>query len=186
MPRLRPATIEDADEIAAIYRPWVEQTAVSFELEPPDAEEMARRIGEVTATHPWLACEEEGRLVGYAYARAFAARPAYRWSVETTVYVDVERRGRGVGRMLYMALLELAECWGFANAFAGIARPNPASEALHLSVGFTQVGVFPRAGHKFGAWHDVGWWHRPLSRVEPLRPPAPPSDDLVASVLISP
>jgi phosphinothricin acetyltransferase len=146
---------------------------------------MARRIEEVVSGFPWLVAEEGDVVVGYAYAAALRDRPAYRWSVETTVYIDGGHRGRGVGRILYTALIDVATMWGFANAFAGIALPNPASESLHRSVGFSQVGVFPRAGHKLGEWHDVGWWHRPLSAAHPPVPPAPPPDEMVARALSS-
>jgi phosphinothricin acetyltransferase len=181
--RIRPASVDDASGLAAIYDPIVSDSAVSFELRPPGPSEMARRIEDVTATHPWLVAEDGSTILGYAYARKFAERPAYRWSVETTVYVDQGQRGRGVGRTLYASLLELATLWGFANAFAGIALPNPASESLHRSVGYSLIGVFPRAGHKMGQWHDVAWWHRPLSDADPPRPPAPPPDELVAALL---
>jgi len=183
VPRIRPATVDDAPRLAAIYDPIVRGTAVSFELEPPGPMEMARRIDEVMDTHPWLVSEDGATILGYAYARKFAERPAYRWSVETTVYVGDGHRGRGVGHALYATLLELAEKWGFANAYAGIALPNPASESLHLSVGFTPIGVFPRAGHKLGEWHDVAWWHRSLSDADPPQLPAPPPEDVVAALL---
>jgi phosphinothricin acetyltransferase len=88
-----------------------------------------------------------------------------------------------VGRALYATLLELAEMWGFANAYAGTALPNPASESLHRAVGFSLIGVFPRAGRKMGEWHDVAWWHRPLSDADPPRPPAPPPEDVVTALL---
>ncbi|MGH8952268.1 MAG: arsinothricin resistance N-acetyltransferase ArsN1 family B [Acidimicrobiia bacterium] len=183
MPRIRPVTPDDAARIAAIYEPVVRDTAVSFELEPPSPEEMGRRIETVTPGHPWLVSEEEGNVVAYAYATAFRQRPAYRWSAETTVYVDGDHQGQGVGRHLYGALIEVATLWGFANAYAGIALPNPASESLHASIGFTPVGVFPRAGHKFGRWHDVGWWHRPLSPTEPPRSPTTPPAHQVQALL---
>ncbi|HSJ83961.1 MAG TPA: GNAT family N-acetyltransferase [Acidimicrobiia bacterium] len=183
MPRIRPATVDDAPRLAAIYDPVVRGTAVSFELEPPGPVEMARRIEKVVSGFPWLVAEEGGVVVGYSYAAAFADRPAYRWSVETTVYIDGGHRGRGVGRDLYATLLELAEMWGFANAYAGTALPNPASESLHRSVGFSLIGVFPRAGHKMGEWHDVAWWHRPLSDADPPRPPAPPPESVVTALL---
>ena len=183
MPRIRRATVDDAFRLAAIYEPVVRNTAVSFELAPPGPAEMARRIETVVSGFPWLVAEEGGVVVGYAYAAAFRDRPAYQWSVETTVYIDGEHRGRGVGRALYATLLELAGMWGFANAYAGTALPNPASESLHRSVGFSLIGVFPRAGHKMGEWHDVAWWHRPLSDADPPHPPASPPERLVAALL---
>jgi phosphinothricin acetyltransferase len=176
MPGIRYVTTEDAARLAAIYNPLVRETAVSFELEPVSPAEMARRVESVARTHPWIVIEEEidGPILGYAYAAPHRDRPAYRWSVETTVYVDAGHRGQGLGKTLYTALLDLATSWGYATALAGIALPNPASVALHASVGFTQVGVFPRAGFKFDEWHDVGWWYRPLSNLSPPRTTASP------------
>lgn len=185
MPRLRPATVDDAPALAAIYTPIVRETAISFELEPPGPVEMASRIETVGSGFPWLVAEEGDVVIGYAYAAALKDRPAYRWSVETTIYIDRGHQGRGVGRRLYSALIEVATLWGFANAFAAIALPNPASESLHRSVGFSPVGVLPRAGHKMGEWHDVGWWHRPLSPAHPPVAPAPPPPEMVAGALAS-
>jgi phosphinothricin acetyltransferase len=162
---VRPATPEDAGAIHDIYRPIVEETAISFELESPSVEEMRGRISRLTASHPWLVLEIDGEVRGYAYASPFRDRPAYRWSVETTIYLSEENRGRGMGKVLYISLLDRVTDAGFANAYAGVALPNPGSEALHLSVGFRPIGVFPRAGFKLGEWHDVGWWHRPLADI---------------------
>jgi phosphinothricin acetyltransferase len=169
-------TPEDVVAIHDIYRPIVEETAISFELEPPSVEEMRGRIAGITATHPWLVLEIDGEVGGYAYASPFRDRPAYRWSVETTIYLSDEIRGRGMGKVLYTSLLDRVTDAGFANAYAGVALPNPGSEALHLSVGFRPIGVFPRAGFKLGEWHDVGWWHRPLHQdLAPEDPLPPPS-----------
>lgn len=178
--------MDDADRIAAIYERVVRETAVSFELHPPGPAEMVERIQTVTAGHPWLVSEQAGVVLAYAYATAFRGRAAYRWSVETTVYVHEEHWGHGVGREVYRGLLDLCTLWGFANAFAGIALPNPSSEALHASLGFTQVGIFPRAGHKMGEWHDVAWWHRPLASTDPLREPKPPPENQVRALLLAP
>jgi phosphinothricin acetyltransferase len=156
MTRIRPVSVDDATQIAAIYEPMVRQTAVSFELEPPTPDEMARRIESVSADHPWIVMEDEGALVGYAYATDFRQRPAYRWSTETTIYLDGDRQGRGLGKILYNALLEVAILWGYANALAGIALPNPASEApsrrsrvstdLRLPQSRVQDGAMARCG----------------------------------------
>jgi phosphinothricin acetyltransferase len=159
---VRPVTPDDAGAIHDIYRPIVQETAISFELEPPSVEELRSRIAVITATHPWLVLEIDRDVGGYAYATKFRDRPAYRWSVETTIYLSPDLRGQGLGKVLYTALIDRVADGGFANAYAGVALPNPGSEALHLSVGFQPIGVFPRAGFKLGQWHDVGWWHRPL------------------------
>lgn len=169
---IRPAELGDAAAIAAIYRPYVETTAVSFEEIPPSAEEMAERIAKTIATHPWLVAVVDGEVRGYAYAGFHRARPAYRWSAEVTVYLHEDFQGRGIGRALYEALfLELSER-GFVRAFAGIALPNPGSVALHESMGFAPIGIFPGIGYKMGRWHDVAWYWRALRDTEeaPIEP----------------
>jgi phosphinothricin acetyltransferase len=172
-PTIRPATEQDAASILAIYAPLVRETVVSFEVEPPTLKEMRRRIGETLISFPWLVCERESAVLGYAYATRHRARAAYQWSVDVSVYVDPRARRAGVGRALYRSLLAVLELQGFYNAYAAIALPNPASVALHGAVGFQPVGVYRAVGYKLGAWHDVGWWHRPLRA--PSVPPAPPA-----------
>jgi|SRR5688572_8119247 len=160
---IRMATADDAAAIAEIYRPIVESTAISFETVAPDAGEMRQRIQEVLHAHPWLVCEHEGAVAGYAYASKHRARAAYQWSVDTSVYVDESFRRRGIGHGLYLSLFAVLAAQGYANAFAGITLPGRPSVALHERVGFTAVGVYRRAGYKSGAWHDVGWWQRQLN-----------------------
>jgi phosphinothricin acetyltransferase len=173
---LEVAGAHHAGDIAAIYAPIVSSTAISFETESPSLEEMARRIEVTLAHYPWLVALVEGKVAGYAYAHAFALRQAYAWSAETSVYVDSEFRGMGIGRTLYDELLETLRRQGYCRAFAGIALPNAASVALHEATGFTQVGVYRRVGWKMGAWHDVGWWEldlrldgEPPGRLIPFR-----------------
>ena len=166
MAEIRFADESDAAAVAAIYRPIVESTAISFETAPPDREEMARRIVETIRDHPWLVCELRGRVAGYAYATKHRVRSAYRWSVDTSVYVDSSFRQGGVGRGLYGSLFAILSAQGYVNAFAGIALPNAASVGLHEAVGFTKIGVYQRVGYKFGEWHDVGWWQLELRAHE--------------------
>ena len=158
MVRIRLADHADAEAIAAIYAPVVEKTAVSFETVAPGPEEMLRRIVETTRLYPWLVCEAGGRMLGYAYATQHRIRAAYRWSVDTSVYIDAGHHRRGVGRGLYASLLEVLKAQRFFNAYAGITLPNAASVGLHEAVGFRKLGVYERVGYKLGAWHDVGWW----------------------------
>ena len=148
MTGVRPVTLADAGGISEIYDPIVRDTAISFELVPPGPEVIRDRIER--ATHPWLVLEVDGEVAGYAYSGPFKDRPAYRWSVETGIYLRPELRGKGMGKLLYTTLIEHLIGAGFANAYAGVARPNPGSEALHVSVGFRPIGVFPRAGFKLG------------------------------------
>jgi phosphinothricin acetyltransferase len=172
---LRDATAADAPACARIYRPYVLDTAISFELEPPTEAEVAARIEAAVATHAWLVLEEDGEVVGYAYGGPFKARPAYRWSCEVSVYLDPKWHGTGGGRLLYSALLERLTERGYRMAAAGIAQPNEASNRLHASFGFEPVGTYRRVGWKNGAWHDVAWVQRFLGEphVGPEPPPEP-------------
>lgn len=165
--RIRDATAADAEVLLAIYRPFVADTTVSFELEPPSVDEFAQRILSAQSKWAWLVAERDGRIAGYAYASSFRARAAYRWSVEVSAYTDPAFRAQGVGRALYERLIAILVDKGYCTAYAGITLPNEASVAFHQSLGFTAVGVFRRAGRKFGAWHDVSWWQRPLQDDPP-------------------
>ena len=164
--QIRLAQDSDVEAIAAIYRPIVEATAISFETLPPDREEMARRVGETLRSYPWLVCDLGGQVAGYAYAARHRVRAAYQWSVDTSVYVEQTYRRCGVGRGLYLSLFGILATQGYFNAYAGIALPNPGSIALHESLGLEKVGVYRRVGYKLGAWHDVGWWQLILQEHE--------------------
>jgi L-amino acid N-acyltransferase YncA len=160
---IRHVTPDDAAALAEIYRPIVENTTISFELEPPTAAEMRSRIGKLTPRYPWLVAENGSRVTGYAYASPHRTRAAYARSVDVSVYVADTARGKGVGRGLYGALFtQLARTSAFHRAFAGIALPNEPSIALHRSFDFELVGVYREVGHKFGRWIDVAWWQRAL------------------------
>lgn len=163
----------DAPAVASIYRPAVESSMATFEERAPDATEMARRIGGTLARTPWLVAVADGaRIVGYAYAGLHGQRAGYRWSVDISADVDPDRRGQGVGRRLYGVLLPMLERQGFVNVYAGIALPNPASVALHESIGMRRIGVYERVGYKLGAWLDVAWYG--MSIADPASPPAEP------------
>jgi L-amino acid N-acyltransferase YncA len=154
----------DAQACAAIYAPFVRDTAISLEEEPPDAAEMAARISHTEALYPWLVLERDGVVAGFAYASQHRARIAYRWSTDVTVYVDPTRHRRGLGRRLYDALLPLLRAQGLRTACAGITLPNDASVGLHEAMGFTSIGVYRHIGFKHGAWRDVGWWQLDLGQ----------------------
>ena len=162
----------DADAVATIYRPAVESSIASFEEVAPDAAEMAGRIRQTLTHTPWLVAEAEDSVVGYAYARLHRERAGYRWSVDVSAYVRADWHGRRVGRTLYNALLPTLLKQGFVNVYAGIALPNPASVALHESIGMRRIGVYERVGFKFGAWHDVAWFGMRIA--DPAGRPADP------------
>jgi L-amino acid N-acyltransferase YncA len=163
---IRPARPSDGAAFAAIYAPFVTNSTISFEETAPDAREMRARILAVTRTYPWLAAERFGEVVGYAYAHKHRERAAYRWSVETSIYMRQDARGMGFGTALYRRLFEILTENGYARAFAGITMPNDASVALHQSCGFTAVGTFHRVGYKDGRWHDVSWWERQVAATD--------------------
>ena len=170
---IRFATPADAAQVQAIYAPFVRDTPVSFELDPPDEAGMRARIVKTLATHPWIVLERGGEVAGYAYSSAHRERLGYQWSVDVSCYVSEEHRRRGIGQRLYRALFRVLRAQGFFNAYAGIALPNAASVALHESVGFVPVGIYRGVGFKLGRWHDVGWWSL---RLQELREsPAPPT-----------
>ncbi len=171
-PTIRPAVAGDAAAVRDIYAPIVADTTISFESEPPDVATMAGRIATASAHHAWLVAERGGQVAGYAYGGPHRARHAYRFSTEVSVYVHADHRGAGVGLALYRALFEALTARGYWHAYAGITQPNAPSAALHAAAGFERIGRFPRVGYKFGAWHDVDWWYRPLQEDHPEGDPA--------------
>ena len=171
---IRPATPEDAAAIAAIYKPYVERGTVSFELKAPGEAVMRQRMTASDGKFPWLVVTEGkgGAVVGYAYASSFRDRPAYRYTIETSVYLAVGTQGRGNGRQLYDALIDTVRAQGFTHAIGVIALPNDHSIRLHESVGFKRTGVLREVGYKEGRWIDVGYWQCELNdaSLPPMEP----------------
>jgi phosphinothricin acetyltransferase len=170
-PTIRLATPDDAEQVQAIYAPYC-YTPISFELEPPNVEEMRGRLEKVLGQYPWVLCEDGSEVLGYAYATQHRERAAYRWSVDTAVYVRQGQQRRGVGRALYTSLLAVLPLQGYVNAYAGVTLPNPASVGLHEAMGFEPVGVYQQVGFKCGTWHDVAWFQRPVG-TRPTEPSPP-------------
>jgi L-amino acid N-acyltransferase YncA len=169
---IRLASVHDAAAIGAIYGPFCEETAVSFETVAPTSEEIAERINRTTTWFPWLVLDHDSVIAGYAYASRHRDRTAYQWAVDVTVYVSDGYRRRGVGRALYTTLFVLLRELGYFNAYAGIALPNPGSVALHEVLGFTRIGVYRGVGYKLGRWRDVAWYELGLQprRSDPHAP----------------
>ncbi|HEY6398201.1 MAG TPA: arsinothricin resistance N-acetyltransferase ArsN1 family B [Solirubrobacteraceae bacterium] len=163
----------DAASCAAIYGPYVSDTVISLEEQPPDEHELRRRMQSITRFDPWLVAVSDGALTGYAYASAHRERSAYRWAVDVTAYVDRENRRRGTGRALYCELLKLLRQQGFHVACAGVTLPNQASVGFHEAFGFVPVGIYNRVAWKMGAWWDVGWWQLELAEPTDGKPPDP-------------
>ena len=169
MIEIRRARPDDADFIAATYRPFVENHWASFETEVPSPTIMAERLLKARDQYPWLIAEDSAPWA-YAYASPHRSRAAYQTSVDTTIYCAADARGKGVGKMLYRRLLETLTAQNYVMAFGGIAMPNDASVGLHQAVGFELIGTYPNVGHKHGAWRDTTWWSKRLA--DPVEPPA--------------
>lgn len=169
---IRLATEQDAAQTRAIYAPIVNNTSFSFEIATPSVSDMRQRITKTLERMPWLSCEVEGAVVGYAYANPHRVRAAYQWSVEVSVYVQEQYRQKRVARALYTSLFAILQLQGFYNAYAGITLPNDGGVRLHESLGFESVGVYRAVAYKLGAWHDVGWWQKTL-QPHPTEPKAP-------------
>ena len=172
MANIRLATIGDGAALAAIYAPYCEGSAVSFEQVAPAPHEMAQRIAAVTLQRPWIVLEDHGTVIGYAYATAHNDRWAYRWSVNTAIYVSQTHHRRGAGRALYTTLFELLRLLGYYTAVAGITLPNAASVGMHETMGFELVGVYRDIGYKLGAWRHVAWYQASLQPL-PAEPQEP-------------
>jgi L-amino acid N-acyltransferase YncA len=159
---VRDAGAADAPACAAIYAPYVHDTATTFEVDAPSEAQMAQRIVAAQQTHAWLVVGDAGAVIGYAYGTTFKARAAYRFSCEVSVYLEIGRRRTGAGRALYEALFARLAERGFRTVVAGMTLPNDASVGLHAALGFETVGTYRRIGWKHGTWHDVAWMQRAL------------------------
>lgn len=182
MKTFRFATAQDAQAILDIYRPYVEQTAITFECTLPTLEEFARRIEGIIEEYPYIVCEENGQIIGYAYAHRQMEREAYGWNAELSVYVNKNHLRCGIGKALYGCLLQILPLQGVTNVYGGVTLPNPNSEKLHESFGFQRLGVYHSTGYKCGEWHDVVWFEKqigpysskpqafcPIKRIDPLK-----------------
>lgn len=152
------ATPEDAERICGIYNYYILNTPISFEEEPVSVDEMRQRIETVTKEYPWLIHEDNGEIIGYAYASRWKTRSAYRFSVESTVYVKHGITGKGIGSGLYAQLLNELKSRSVHAVVGGIALPNEKSQALHEKFGFKKVAHFSKIGYKFDQWIDIGYW----------------------------
>lgn len=161
--KIRTAKVEDAEALLEIYAPYVRNTAITFEYEVPEAEEFAERIRRTLKKYPYFVAEEDGVLLGYAYASAFKERSAYDWSVETSIYVAQHVHGKGIGSMLYDALEEALRQQNIINVNACIAYPNPGSIGFHEKYGYRTVAHFTKCGFKLGQWWDMIWMEKMLS-----------------------
>jgi len=164
---IRAARPEDAAALLGIYAPYVEKTAITFEYEVPTEEEFRQRIATISRGYPYLIAEEDGHVVGYAYASAFKERAAYQWAVETSIYVEEQAKRKGIGRQLHDALEEALKARGILNMNACISYIEPEDEYLtldsvrfHERMGYQEVAHFHLCGRKFGRWYDMVWMEK--------------------------
>lgn len=155
---IRQATPEDAEAILNIYAGYIRNTVITFEVEVPTIEEFQKRMEQIQTQFPWLVCEIDGVVAGYAYGSKHAQRAAYRWSADLSVYIDEKYHRRHIAAALYAALYTMLRAQGYYTVYAGISTPNPKSEAFHLAQGFTVVGIYPNVGYKLGTWCTLTWY----------------------------
>ena len=149
---------EDAAGILEIYAPYISNTSFTFEMEVPTVEEFADRIRTYLINWPWLVCEIDGKIAGYAYATKYRERTAYQWCVESSVYIHDDFQRSGIARALYTALFDILKQQGFNTVYAVINLPNEKSISLHERLGFHHFATYEKAGYKLGKWKNVGWW----------------------------
>ena len=172
MTSIRPVTPADAKGILIIYAPYIESTSFTFETEVPSVEEFAERIRTYLINWPWLVCEVDGMIAGYAYATKYRERTAYQWCTESSIYIHDDYQKMGIAKALYDALFCILKKQGFRNVYAVINLPNERSVAFHESCGFEYFATYEKVGYKLGKWKNVGWWK--LSINEYPDEPAPP------------
>ncbi len=169
---IRLATLEDAEDILAIYKPFVTDTVVTFEEIVPSVDEFRERMAFILKECPYLVCVVDGRIIGYAYASPYRSRASYRWNREVTIYIHPDGQRKNIGTALYYALIEILKKQNFANLLAVVTLPNEGSAGLHERVGFTSCAVFNQVGYKMNQWHKVGWWE--LALMSPTEEPKEP------------
>ncbi len=172
MSSIRIATTDDSESILKIYGPYIENTSYTFETEVPSIDSFKERIISCLQNWPWLVCEIDGGIAGYAYGARHRERAAYQWSLESSVYIHDDYQRRGVARALYTALINILRLQGFRNLYAGINLPNDKSVSFHEKLGFEYFATYKNVGYKLGRWKNVGWWQLQLNEysMEPEPP----------------
>ncbi len=169
---IRVATANDSESILKIYAPYIENTSYTFETEVPTIDSFKERISSYMQNWPWLVCEIDGVVAGYAYGAKHRERVAYQWGVESSVYIHDDYQRAGVGRALYTALIDILRLQGFRNLYAVINLPNEKSVSFHENLGFEYFATYKNVGYKLGRWKNVGWWQLQLNEYS--TDPEPP------------
>lgn len=164
--KIRTATVEDAKGILAVYAPYILNTTITYEYKIPTIEEFQERIRKITKVYPYLVCEVEGEIVGYAYASRHMERAAFRWGAEISIYVKQEYHGSGIAGKLYVQIIDTLYKQGVYKVYALIDSPNEKSEAFHIKRGFKEIGCLPRTAYKLGRWCDMKYYEKELRKCE--------------------
>lgn len=164
---IRVATVRDVPAILAIYRPYIEQTAITFEYDVPSEDEFRARFLSVSAVGPWLVWEEQGEILGYAYGAPAFERKAYAWCADLSIYLKPSAFGRGIGRALYEKTEALLQAQGYRVLYALVTSANQPSVAFHKALGYRETANFPHCGYKLGKWHGVMWLEKDVGEDTP-------------------
>lgn len=156
--KIRLANEADSASILDIYTPFITNTVITFENEVPTVAEFDKRIVSIQKKYPWLVCEVNKKIIGYAYASQFNERAAYDWAVDSSIYISPQYHRKKIGKALYFSLFKLLKLQGYYNVYAGVTLPNIKSESLHESLGFKTIGIYKNVGYKFDNWYDVKWF----------------------------
>lgn len=159
----RRATEEDVVSILAIYAPYVTDSAITFEYDVPSEEEFRQRIRTISAEYPYFVCESDGLILGYAYAHRHMERAAYQWNAEISIYIRQGFTGKGLGKTMCQALIDLLRLQGIRNVFSCVTIPNERSAHLHHSMEFSTEGIFQNAGYKCGKWQTIAWFRKNIA-----------------------
>jgi L-amino acid N-acyltransferase YncA len=172
MTNIRLAKTDDAEGILAIYAPYISNTSFTFETEVPSKTDFQKRISDYLINWPWLVCEIDGIIAGYAYGAKYRERTAYQWCVESSIYIHDDFQKQNIGKALYTALIEILKQQGYRNVYAVINLPNDKSVRFHESCGFTYFATYENVGYKLGKWKNVGWWQLVINEfgMEPKAP----------------
>lgn len=167
--KIRFAQPEDAEKLLNIYGQYMD-TPVTFEYNLPTVEEFARRITQITEVYPYLICEQDKQIIGYAYGHRAMERAAYQWNAELSIYLHQDFTSKGLGKKLYTQLIEMLKLQGIRNVYGCVTVPNEKSERLHLSMGFQKLGIYHNTGYKCGKWHDVVWFEKQIQSYDRPKP----------------
>ncbi len=179
----RMVTEDDAESLLKIYSPYVKNTSITFEYEVPSLEDFRRRISDISRKYPYIVCEYDGNIIGYAYAHKFHERAAYQWNVELSVYIKEKFTGYGLGRSLYKVIIDILKLQNVRNIYSYVTSPNVSSEKLHEYFNFRKIGCFTNTGYKFGRWIDVTLYEKNISEYSLNPEPVKSIQELAPSIL---